>query len=172
MLGLLTSLPVLYVCNVDEDSAANGNAFSRQVEARAKEEGAAAIAISAKIEAEIAVLSRDEREDYLAAIGLKEAGLDRLIAAGYALLHLVTFFTAGPKEARAWTVTRGSKAPQAAGVIHTDFERGFIRAEIIAYDDYVACGGETGARDAGKMRLEGKDYVVQDGDVVHFRFAN
>jgi len=172
MLGLLTSLPVLYVCNVDEGSAASGNAFSRKVEARAKEEGAAAIVISAKIEAEIAVLSRDEREDYLAAIGLKQAGLDRLIAAGYALLHLVTFFTAGPKEARAWTVTRGSKAPQAAGVIHTDFERGFIRAEIIAYDDYVACGGEAGARDAGKMRLEGKDYVVQDGDVVHFRFAN
>jgi ribosome-binding ATPase len=172
MLGLLTSLPVLYVCNVDEGSAAAGNAFSRQVEARAKAEGAAAIVISAKIEAEIAVLSRDEREDYLAAIGLKEAGLDRLIGAGYALLHLVTFFTAGPKEARAWTVTRGAKAPQAAGVIHTDFERGFIRAETIAYEDYVACGGEAGARDAGKMRLEGKDYVVQDGDVMHFRFAN
>jgi len=172
MLGLLTSLPVLYVCNVDEGSAGGGNAFSRQVEARAKAEGAAAIVISAKIEAEIAVLSRDERDDYLAAIGLKEAGLDRLIAAGYALLDLATFFTAGPKEARAWTVTRGTKAPQAAGVIHTDFEKGFIRAEIIAYDDYVANGGEAGARDAGKMRLEGKDYVVQDGDVVHFRFAN
>jgi ribosome-binding ATPase len=172
MLGLLTSLPVLYVCNVDENSAANGNAFSRQVEARAKDEGAAAIVISAKIEAEIAVLSRNEREEYLSAIGLKEAGLDRLIAAGYALLQLVTFFTAGPKEARAWTVTRGSKAPQAAGVIHTDFERGFIRAETIGYDDYVACDGEAGARDAGKMRLEGKDYVVQDGDVMHFRFAN
>jgi ribosome-binding ATPase len=172
MLGLLTSLPVLYACNVDEGSAASGNAFSQKVEARAKAEGAAAIAISAKIESEIAVLSRGERDDYLAAIGLKEAGLDRLIAAGYALLDLVTFFTAGPKEARAWTVTRGSKAPQAAGVIHTDFERGFIRAETIAYDDYVACGGEAGARDAGKMRLEGKDYVVQDGDVMHFRFAN
>ncbi len=172
MLGLLTSLPVLYACNVDEGAAASGNAFSQKVEARAKAEGAAAIAISAKIESEIAVLSRGERDDYLAAIGLKEAGLDRLIAAGYALLDLVTFFTAGPKEARAWTVTRGSKAPQAAGVIHTDFERGFIRAETIAYDDYVACGGEAGARDAGKMRLEGKDYVVQDGDVMHFRFAN
>src|SRR5580704_12189237 len=171
MLGLLTSLPVLYVCNVDEVSAASGNEFSRQVEARAKEEGAAAIVISAKIEAEIAVLSRHEREDYLAAIGLKEAGLDRLIAAGYALLDLVTFFTAGPKETRAWTVTRGTKAPQAAGVIHSDFERGFIRAETISYDDYVACGGEAGARDAGKMRLEGKDYVVLDGDVMHFRFA-
>ncbi|HUI14291.1 MAG TPA: redox-regulated ATPase YchF [Xanthobacteraceae bacterium] len=172
LLGLLTSLPVLYVCNVDEAAAATGNAFSQKVEARAKAEGAAAIVISAKIEAEIAVLSPDEREDYLAAIGLKEAGLDRLIAAGYALLHLVTFFTAGPKEARAWTVTRGSKAPQAAGVIHSDFEHGFIRAETIAYDDYVACGGEAGARDAGKMRLEGKDYVVADGDVMHFRFAN
>ena len=146
--------------------------FLVRVEARAAEEGAAAIVISAKIEAEIAVLSRDERNEYLAAVGLKQAGLDRLIGAGYALLHLVTFFTAGPKEARAWTVTRGTKAPAAAGVIHTDFERGFIRAETIAYDDYVACGGEAGARDAGKMRLEGKDYVVQDGDVMHFRFAN
>jgi len=171
LLGLLTALPVLYVCNVDEASAAAGNEFSRRVEARAREAGAAAIVISAKIEAEIAVLSRDERNDYLAAIGLKEAGLDRLIAAGYALLDLVTFFTAGPKETRAWTVTRGTKAPQAAGVIHTDFEKGFIRAETIAYEDYVACGGEAGARDAGKMRLEGKDYVVQDGDVMHFRFA-
>ena len=171
MLGLLTSLPVLYVCNVEEASAASGNAYARQVEARAAAEGAAAIVISAKIEAEIAVLARDERNEYLAAVGLKEAGLDRLIRAGYALLHLVTFFTAGPKETRAWTVTSGTKAPQAAGVIHTDFERGFIRAETIAYDDYVACGGEAGARDAGKMRLEGKDYVVQDGDVMHFRFS-
>jgi len=171
MLGLLTSLPVLYVCNVDEASAASGNAFSRKVEMRAKSEDAAAVVISAKIEAEIAVLSRNEREDYLAAIGLKEAGLDRLIAAGYALLHLVTYFTAGPKETRAWTVTKGTKAPQAAGVIHSDFEHGFIRAETISYDDYVACGGEAGARDAGKMRLEGKDYVVQDGDVLHFRFS-
>ena len=171
MLGLLTALPVLYVCNVDEASAAGGNAFARQVEARAAQEGAASIVISAKIESEIAVLSREERSDYLAAVGLKEAGLDRLIRAGYALLDLVTFFTAGPKEARAWTVTRGTKAPQAAGVIHSDFERGFVRAETIAYDDYVACGGETGARDAGKMRLEGRDYVVQDGDVMHFRFA-
>jgi ribosome-binding ATPase len=170
-LGLLTSLPVLYVCNVDEASAAEGNAFSRRVEARAKEEGAVAVVISAKIEAEIAVLSRDEREEYLAAVGLKEAGLDRLIAAGYALLHLVTFFTAGPKESRAWTITSGTKAPQAAGVIHTDFEHGFIRAETIGYDDYVAGSGEAGARDAGKMRLEGKEYVVHDGDVMHFRFA-
>ena len=172
MLGLLTALPVLYVCNVDEASAASGNEFSRKVESRAKEEGAAAVVISAKIEAEIAVLSREERGEYLSAVGLKEAGLDRLIRAGYALLDLVTFFTAGPKETRAWTITRGTKAPQAAGTIHSDFEQGFIRAETIAYDDYVACGGESGARDAGKMRLEGKDYVVQDGDVMHFRFAN
>jgi hypothetical protein len=169
-LGLLTALPVLYVCNVDEASAARGNEFSQKVEARAKGEGAAAVVISAKIEAEIAVLSRDERAEYLAAVGLKQAGLDRLITAGYALLHLVTFFTAGPKESRAWTVTGGAKAPQAAGVIHSDFEHGFIRAETIAYDDYVACGGEARARDAGKMRLEGKEYVVQDGDVMHFRF--
>jgi ribosome-binding ATPase YchF (GTP1/OBG family) len=118
------------------------------------------------------VLARDERNDYLAAVGLDEAGLDRLIGAGYALLNLVTYFTAGPKESRAWTITRGTKAPQAAGVIHSDFEQGFIRAETIAYDDYVACGGEVGAREAGKMRLEGKDYVVQDADVMHFRFAN
>jgi GTP-binding protein YchF len=171
MLGLLTSLPVLYVCNVDEASAAGGNGFSREVEARAAAEGAAAIVISAKIEAEIAILHAHERESFLGAMGLKEAGLDRLIRAGYRLLDLVTFFTAGPKEARAWTVVRGARAPQAAGVIHTDFERGFIRAETIAYEDYVACGGEAGARDAGKMRLEGKDYVVQDGDVMHFRFA-
>ena len=170
-LGLLTSLPVLYVCNVDEASAATGNAFSRKVEERAKTEGAASVVISAKIEAEIAVLSREERADYLDAVGLKEAGLDRLIGAGYALLHLVTYFTAGPKEARAWTITQGTKAPQAAGVIHTDFEHGFIRAETIGYDDYVTCHGEAGARDAGKMRLEGKDYVVHDGDVMHFRFA-
>jgi len=171
MLGLLTSLPVLYVCNVDEASAAEGNAFSRQVEARAKAEGAGCVVISAKIEAEIAVLSREERTEYLAAVGLKEAGLDRLIRAGYALLDLVTYFTAGPKETRAWTITHGTKAPQAAGVIHTDLERGFIRAETIAYDDYVALGGEAGARDGGKLRLEGKDYVVADGDVMHFRFA-
>jgi ribosome-binding ATPase len=171
LLGLLTSLPVLYVCNVDEASAAGGNEYSRRVEERAKTEGAAAIAISAKIESEIAVLAREERDDYLAAVGLREAGLDRLIRAGYALLDLLTFFTAGPKESRAWTVTRGTKAPQAAGVIHSDFEHGFIRAETISYDDYVACGGEAGARDVGKMRLEGKDYVVQDGDVMHFRFA-
>jgi GTP-binding protein YchF len=171
MLGLLTAKPVLYVCNVDEGAAADGNAQSRRVEARATEEGAAAVVISAKIESEIAVLPIGERADYLAAIGLAEPGLDRLIRAGYALLHLVTFFTAGPKESRAWTVTAGARAPQAAGVIHTDFERGFIRAETIGYDDYVTLGGEAGARDAGKLRLEGKEYVVADGDVMHFRFA-
>jgi GTP-binding protein YchF len=170
-LGLLTSMPVLYVCNVDEASAATGNDFSRKVEARAREEGEGCVVISAKIEAEIAVLPQEDRADYLAAVGLEEAGLDRLIRAGYALLHLVTFFTAGPKETRAWTVTRGTKAPQAAGVIHTDFERGFIRAETIAYAEYIAGGGEAGAREAGKLRLEGKDYVVADGDVMHFRFA-
>ena len=171
MLGLLTSLPVLYVCNVEEGSAATGNDFSRKVEERASQEGAGCVVISAKIEAEIAVLSRAERAEYLAAVELTEAGLDRLIRAGYALLDLVTYFTVGPKETRAWTVTRGTKAPQAAGVIHTDFERGFIRAEVIAYDDYIKFGGEAGARESGKLRLEGKDYVVNDGDVMHFRFA-
>jgi hypothetical protein len=171
MLGLLTSKPVLYVCNVEEASAASGNAQSRRVEELAAKEGAAAVVISAKIESEIAILPAAERADYLEAVGLKEAGLDRLIRAGYGLLHLVTFFTAGPKEARAWTVTQGSRAPQAAGAIHTDFERGFIRAETIGYDDYVKCGGEAGARDAGKLRLEGKEYLVADGDVMHFRFA-
>ena len=170
-LGLLTSAPVLYACNVDEASAAGGNEFSRRVEARAKEEGAVAVVISAKIESEIALLPAAERADYLAAVGLTETGLDRLVRAGYALLHLVTYFTAGPKETRAWTITQGTKAPQAAGVIHTDFEKGFIRAETIGYDDYIANRGETGAKEAGKMRLEGKDYVVADGDVMHFRFA-
>jgi len=171
MLGLLTAKPVLYVCNVEEGAASTGNEFSDRVQARAKEEGAVSVVISAKIESEIAVLSKEERVDYLDAVGLKEPGLDRLIRAGYALLDLVTYFTVGPKEARAWTITRGTKAPQAAGVIHTDFERGFIRAETIAFDDYVALGGEAGARDAGKLRLEGKEYVVADGDVMHFRFA-
>jgi ribosome-binding ATPase len=170
-LGLLTSAPVLYACNVDEASAATGNAFSRKVEERAKTEGAVAVVISAKIESEIAALPPVDRADYLKAVGLTETGLDRLVRAGYALLHLVTYFTVGPKEARAWTVTQGTKAPQAAGVIHTDFERGFIRSETIAYDDYIASGGEAGARDAGKMRLEGKEYIVADGDVMHFRFA-
>jgi GTP-binding protein YchF len=170
-LGLLTALPVLYVCNVDEASAATGNAYSRLVEERARLEGEGCVVISAKIEAEIASLPAEERAHFLEDLGLKEAGLDRLIRAGYELLGLVTYFTAGPKQAAAWTVTRGTKAPQAAGAIHTDFERGFIRAETISYDDYVAFGGEVGAREAGRMRLEGKDYVVADGDVLHFRFA-
>jgi hypothetical protein len=170
-LQLLTAKPVLYVCNVDEASAATGNAYSRQVEERARQECAGCVIISAKIEAELASLSPEDREVYLAELGLKEPGLNRLIREGYRLLGLVTYFTVGPKEARAWTVPEGTKAPQAAGVIHTDFEKGFIRAETIAYDDYVAHGGEVGAREAGKMRLEGKDYVVKDGDVLHFRFA-
>ncbi|MBI3512899.1 MAG: redox-regulated ATPase YchF [Proteobacteria bacterium] len=170
-LQLLTAKPVLYVCNVDESDAAAGNALSRAVEARAAAEGAAAVVISAAIEAEVAQLgSEAERLEYLQSLGLEETGLARVIRAGYRLLDLVTFFTAGPKEARAWTVRRGAKAPEAAGVIHTDFEKGFIRAETIAYDDYVACGGEQGAKDAGKMRLEGRDYVVRDGDLFLFRF--
>ena len=169
-LGLMTAKPVLYVCNVDEASASTGNKFSTAVEEMAKRQGAGSVAISARIEEEVAQLPSGEREEFLASLGLEEPGLNRLIRAGYALLGLITFFTAGPKEARAWTVTKGAKAPHAAGVIHTDFEHGFIRAETIAYDDYVAGNGEAGARDAGKFRLEGKDYVVQDGDVMHFRF--
>ena len=171
-LQLLTSKPVVYVCNVDEASAATGNAFSKVVEARAKTEGAVAVIISAKIESEFSSLAPEDRDAFLAEMGLKEAGLNRLIHSGYQLLDLVTYFTVGPKEARAWTITRGTKAPQAAGVIHTDFEKGFIRAETIAYNDYATLGGEVPAKEAGKMRLEGKDYVVQDGDVMHFRFAN
>ena len=171
-LGLLSSKPVLYVCNVEEASADRGNAYSEKVKEQAAWEGAAAVVVSAKIESEIAVLPEAEQKDYLEAVGLHEPGLNRVIRAGYDLLHLVTFFTVGPKEARAWTVERGTKAPEAAGVIHTDFEKGFIRAETIAYEDYVANRGEAGAREAGKFRLEGKDYVVADGDVFHFRFAN
>ena len=171
-LGLLTAKPVLHVCNVDEDSAATGNAYSARVEERARSEGAGCVIISAKIEGELAELGPEERRAYLAELGLAEPGLNRLIREGYKLLDLITYFTAGPKEARAWTVPVGTRAPQAAGVIHTDFEKGFIRAETIPYDDYVALGGEAGARDAGKLRLEGKDYVVKDGDVLHFRFAN
>ncbi len=171
-LGLLTSAPVLYACNVEEASAATGNDFSRTVEARAKAEGAVAVVISAKIESEIAALPEAERADYLEAVGLKETGLDRLVQAGYALLHLVTYFTVGPKETRAWTIIQGTKAPAAAGVIHSDFEKGFIRSETIAYEDYIRFSGEVGAKEHGKMRLEGKEYVVADGDVLHFRFAN
>ncbi|MFA5951379.1 MAG: redox-regulated ATPase YchF [Hyphomicrobium sp.] len=171
-LQLMTSKPVVYVCNVEESSAANGNAYSNRVAERARAEGAQYVVISAKIEAEFAGLPDEDRREFLAEMGLTEPGLNRLIRAGYALLDLVTYFTVGPKEARAWTITRGTKAPQAAGVIHTDFEKGFIRAETIAFEDYVGLGGEVGAKDGGKMRLEGKEYVVKDGDVMHFRFAN
>ncbi len=171
-LQLLTSKPILYVCNVDEDAAGTGNAHSRRVEERAAKEGAVAVVISAKIESELAQLAPDEREAYLEDLGLSEPGLNRLIQAGYSLLDLITYFTAGPKEARAWTIRKGTLAPQAAGVIHTDFEKGFIRAETISYADYIALNGEAGAKEAGKMRLEGKEYTVDDGDVMHFRFAN
>jgi GTP-binding protein YchF len=167
---LLTAKPVLYVCNVDESDAASGNALSQRVFEKAASENAMAVVISAAIEAEIATLPPDERDAFLSDLGLEETGLNRMIHAAYALLGLITFYTAGPKESRAWTVHRGSRAPEAAGEIHTDFERGFIRAETIAYDDYVKFGGEAGARDAGKLRSEGKDYVVQDGDVMLFRF--
>jgi ribosome-binding ATPase len=167
---LLTAKPVLYVCNVDEADAANGNELSERVFAKAAAEGARAVVVSAAIEAEIATLAADEREAFLADLGLHETGLSRVIRAGYELLGLITFFTAGPKEARAWTVHKGARAPEAAGEIHTDFERGFIRAETISYDDFVKHGGEAGARDAGKLRSEGKDYVVKDGDVLLFRF--
>jgi ribosome-binding ATPase len=169
-LGLLSSKPVLYVCNVEEGAAAQGNAHSQLVAQRAKEENAACVVVSAKIESEIAVLPAEEQKEYLEAVGLEEPGLNRVIRAGYELLRLITYFTVGPKEARAWTIELGTKAPQAAGVIHTDFEKGFIRAETIAYPDYVALKGEAGAREAGKLRLEGKDYLVADGDVLHFRF--
>ena len=171
-LQLLTAKPVLYVCNVDEQSAGEGNQLSARVEAHARSQDAGVVVISAKIEAELAQLAPEEQAEYLAELGLGEPGLNRLIHEGYKLLGLITYFTVGPKEARAWTVTRGTSAPKAAGVIHTDFEKGFIRAETISYADFVACGGESGARDAGKMRLEGKDYAVHDGDVMHFRFAN
>ena len=169
-LNLLTSKPVLYVCNVAEDDAASGNAHSRAVEAMAAEQGARSVTISAAIEAEIAQLDKEEAKEFLDTLGLEEPGLDRLIREGYGLLNLITYFTAGPKEARAWTVRKGSKAPQAAGVIHTDFEKGFIRAQTISHDDYVALGGEAAAKEAGKARDEGKDYVVRDGDVMLFKF--
>ena len=167
---LLTAKPVLYVCNVDEGDAGSGNAHSARVFEKAAAEGAGAVVISAAIEAEIATMDPADRPEFLADLGLKETGLTQVIRAGYDLLHLITFFTAGPKETRAWTVEKGSKAPRAAGEIHTDFERGFIRAETIAYDDYIKFGGESGARDAGKLRSEGKDYVTKDGDVMLFRF--
>jgi len=167
---LITAKPVLYVCNVNEDDAAGGNAMSALVFDKAKAEGANAVVVSAAIESDLVGMEMDERLAFLEEMGLHETGLARVIRAGYDLLHLITFFTVGPKEARAWTVSKGSKAPQAAGEIHTDFERGFIRGETIAYDDYIALNGEAGARDAGKLRQEGKEYVVKDGDVLHFKF--
>ncbi|TYB82299.1 redox-regulated ATPase YchF [Maritimibacter fusiformis] len=169
-LQLLTSKKVLYVCNVSEDDAATGNDHSRAVEKMAAEQGAGVVVISAKIEEEISQLDPEEQAVFLEELGLKEAGLDRMIKAGYELLHLETYFTVGPKEARAWTIRKGTLAPAAAGVIHGDFERGFIRAETIAYDDFVSLGGEQAAKEAGKMRAEGKSYVVKDGDVLHFLF--
>jgi GTP-binding protein YchF len=169
-LQLITAKPMMYVLNVDEASAASGNAHSAKAEAYAKQSGIPAVVISAAIEAEVAQLSPEDQAEYLGHLGLEETGLTRVVRAGYQLLDLVTFFTVGPKEAKAWTVRRDAKAPEAAGVIHTDFEKGFIRAETIAYDDYVTLNGEAGARDAGKLRLEGKDYPVKDGDVFHFRF--
>ncbi|WP_411839330.1 redox-regulated ATPase YchF [Paracoccus sp. ME4] len=170
MLQLLTAKPVLFVCNVAEDEAANGNALSEKVREMAEAQGAGHVVISARIEEEISQLDAEEAEMFLSEMGLEEPGLDRLIRAGYALLGLQTYFTVGPKEARAWTITRGTLAPQAAGVIHGDFEKGFIRAETIAYDDYIAGKGEAGAREAGKLRVEGKTYEVKDGDVLHFLF--
>ena len=167
---LLTAKPVLYVCNVAEEDAASGNALSEQVFAKAAAEGAEAVVVSAAIEAELVAMPVEDRAEFVAELGLDESGLSRVIRAGYKLLGLQTFFTAGPKEARAWTFPTGAKAPQAAGEIHTDFERGFIRAETIAFDDYVALGGESGAREAGKLRQEGKEYLVQDGDVMLFKF--
>lgn len=169
-LQLITAKPMMYVLNVEESSAATGNAHSAKAEAFAKSRGMPSVVISAAIEAEVAQLPAEDQSDYLSSLGLEETGLARVVRAGYALLDLVTFFTVGPKEARAWTVRREATAPQAAGVIHTDFEKGFIRAETIAYDDYVTLNGEAGARDAGKLRLEGKEYAVKDGDVFHFRF--
>ncbi|MEJ0063049.1 MAG: redox-regulated ATPase YchF [Alphaproteobacteria bacterium] len=170
MLQLMTGKPVLYVANVEEGSAEKGNALSAKVAAKAKTEGTESVIVTAAIEAEVAILPPEEQKEFLDSLGLTEPGLNRVIRAGYHLLDLITFFTVGPKEARAWTVRRGATAPEAAGVIHTDFQRGFIRAETIDYDSFIACKGEQGAKDAGKMRQEGKDYIVHDGDVFHFRF--
>jgi GTP-binding protein YchF len=170
-MGLITSKPVLYVCNVEETAAGTGNAFSEKVAEFAASQGAKSVVISAAIEAEVSQLAEEaEKKEFLETLGLEETGLARVIRAGYALLGLLTFFTVGPKETHAWTVEKGSKAPQAAGAIHSDFEKGFIRAETIAYADFVAAGSEAAVKDAGRMRLEGSDYLVQDGDIFHFRF--
>ncbi len=172
MLQLITAKPVLFVCNVDEESAAEGNAHSAKVAEMAAGRGCSSVVISAAIEAEISQLADDDRNAFLEEMNLEEAGLDRLIRSGYQMLDLITYFTCGPKEARAWTIPGGYRAPQAAGAIHTDFEKGFIRSETISHADYVSLGGEQAAKDAGKMRLEGKEYTVIDGDIMHFRFAN
>jgi GTP-binding protein YchF len=170
-LGLITSKPVLYVCNVEETAAGTGNGYSEKVAAFAKSQGAGSVVISAAIEAEVSQLAEEsEKKEFLETLGLEETGLARVIRAGYGLLGLLTFFTVGPKETHAWTVEKGSKAPQAAGAIHSDFEKGFIRAETIAYDDFVGAGSEAAVKEAGKMRLEGSDYLVKDGDIFHFRF--
>ena len=169
-LQLMTSKPVLYVCNVEEDAAAQGNAHAARVAERAATEGAGVVIVSAAIEAEVSLLAEADRREFLDGLGLPDSGLDRVIRAGYALLGLITYFTVGPKETRAWTITRGTKAPQAAAVIHNDFERGFIACETIAYDDFVSHTGEAGAKEAGRMRVEGREYVVKDGDVLLFRF--
>lgn len=171
MLQLITAKPVMYVCNVAEDDAAEGNGYSAKVMERANKEGASCVVVSARIEEEISALESDEeKKEFLESIGLEETGLSRVIRKGYELLGLITFFTIGPKEAHAWTVTAGSPAPKAAGAIHTDFEKGFIRSETISYDDFIKYNGEQGAKEAGKMRLEGKDYITRDGDIMHFRF--
>ena len=172
LLQLLTSKPVLYVCNVDENSAATGNNLSNKVMEMAAKKKVPCVVVSARIEAEISMLPEEDKKEFLSSLNLTETGLARIIKAGYDLLNLTTYFTVGPKEARAWTITKGTTAPAAAGVIHSDFEKGFIRAETIAYDDYIACNGESGAKEAGKFRLEGKEYRVKDGDVLHFRFNN
>ncbi|MDE5998321.1 MAG: DUF933 domain-containing protein, partial [Muribaculaceae bacterium] len=170
-LFLLTNKPVMYVCNVDDESAADGNAYVEAVRKAVEGEGSEILVVAAKTESEIAELDTfEDRQEFLESIGLTESGVSRLIRAAYALLDLQTYFTAGPDEVRAWTFLRGTKAPQAAGIIHTDFEKGFIRAEVIKYDDYVTLGSETAVKEAGKMSVEGKDYVVQDGDIMHFRF--
>ena len=169
--NMLTSKPLVYVCNVEEESAAIGNTLSKEVETYAKADGSGCVIVSAAIEAEISQLTyQEEKNEFLTTLGLEEAGLNKLIRAGYGLLNLITFFTAGPKEARAWTLPKDSTAPQGAGKIHSDFERGFIRAETISYEDYIASGGENGAKEAGKLRVEGADYLIKDGDVLHFRF--
>ncbi|CCY38327.1 gTP-binding protein YchF [Tannerella sp. CAG:118] len=170
-LFLLTSKPVMYICNVDENSAVNGNHYVEEVREAIKDENAEILIVAAKIESEIAEFETyEERQMFLNEIGLEESGVSRLIQAAYKLLNLETYFTAGPQEVRAWTYIKGSKAPQCAGIIHTDFEKGFIRAEVIKYDDYIALGSETACKEAGKMNVEGKDYIVQDGDIMHFRF--